>query len=269
MNLPDLIKAPIEATLNFFSKKEETKTIYEPDKVKVAQIESQAKLMIAKMEQENIKLDAEAKKDLLETFKTVNIELMKAKESGMTHIVNEVTRLANELMSLSIEKYQQLNNATENAIKTINDYYNELEKDISKEEQMFVLEAAPKMLEQLNKYEKNSDSYNLYYENVKEVQKNHFKRINSKIKDFRKQKSKLFSSNLKSKQLLEQHFNNLNIEISKIIESNMPSLQISEGESKLLLETMQDKRKNNSEIEQNNKTDNDKTINVINEKNDN
>lgn len=103
-------------------------TTYEPDKVRVAEIESQTKLMLAKANIENTKIKHELQKDLLTHFVEVEKFIMHARKENYITLAQEIQRLGQTVAENHIQNIQLSNELSAEHTKKISDLYHDFEK---------------------------------------------------------------------------------------------------------------------------------------------
>jgi hypothetical protein len=132
-----------------------TQTIYEPDKVKVAELEN------GRMERA-----IEAQKEIIAMNQEMSILIMEAHQKGFkesTEILKEMMRSLNEIAQ---ERLLLIENGHFEVVEKIEKLYLGLEQEIQRDNNTFNMEQLPKMLEMLAKFEVGSASAKLYEKSV-------------------------------------------------------------------------------------------------------
>ena len=191
-------------------------TLYEPDKVRVAEIEAQTKAMVEKVRFENERLKEAAKKELVSHIIEQEKVLMQAKIEGFEYLSKSILKLGENIALLRIEQSKDLElNQNENE-KNIIDYYLEFGKKIEKSNHDFELNHLPKLIMQLETYEADSVGYQTYKTLIEQRSRAHIENLNQEIEFFREQKRKRFDTNIEIRKQLER---DLSLMSNKIIET--------------------------------------------------
>ncbi len=228
-----------------------THTYYEPDKVKAAQIEADAKIKVAKMEQENIELKRDAMKELLEMNAKLYGLTLEAQFRGFQKTSQALLELTKELNIISEQRFIAIESVNMGLVSKINDYYKELNKDINEETQTFMEEKLPKLLETMEKFDKDTDAYKIYQKQIDNMSTIVVENLSTNTKRISQQQNKLIESTLKSKEDLNQNINQLVEGRIKNIE-----LQLQQSKEELTSQTKQINQKINLAIEESKENNN-------------
>jgi len=132
-----------------------TNTVYEPDKVKVAELE-------------NARMDKaiEAQKEIIEMNQEMQLLIMEAHQKGFEHSTQVLKEMMQSLNQIAQERLVLIENGHFEVVEKIEHLYMGLEKEIREDNDGFNMEQLPKMLEMLAKFEVGSASAKLYEKSV-------------------------------------------------------------------------------------------------------
>jgi hypothetical protein len=132
-----------------------TQTIYEPDKVKVAELES------GRMDKA-----IEAQKEIMQMNHEMQLYIMKAHQKGFEQSTKVLKEMMQSLNLIAQERLILIENGHFEVVEKIEKLYLGLEKEIREDNDDFNMEQLPKMLEMLSKFEEGSTSAKLYEKSV-------------------------------------------------------------------------------------------------------
>ena len=156
-------------------------TVYEPDKVKVAEIESRTKIRLASMEQERIELMKQAQIDVLQYETQCHIALEEAKARGMTVIAQNIVLMQEKLNEVAEKRLEIIEKGSLQLIKEIEAFYDEVGNKIQAENDEYNTKKLPALLEALAKYKPGSPEHQIYMQRIQDdcqqQQQYYFKQI--------------------------------------------------------------------------------------------
>ncbi len=220
--------------------KDKTMTTYEPDKVRVAEIENQTKMMLKKLEAENIVLNAKMQKELVSHMIEQEAVLIQAKIEGYSTLLKEIGNFNNSLIELRIEKSIELEQNQNENEKDILSYYENFENKLNENNNDFELNHLPKLNVMRDGYEKGSASYEIYSQMIIERVKLHIQKMTEDAHFFREQRVKRLETSRDIHKALQANLNEMNKKMLEIASKKSDLLEISENE-KILLEQSQSK----------------------------
>ena len=145
-------------------------TTYEPDKVKVAEIERDTKLRLANMENERIELMKQARLDILEYETQSNIALEKARAQGLAVMAQTIINMQDKLNEIAEKRLLIIEKGSMQVVREIETFYDELGTKLQEDNSMYNTEKLPELLSILGRYEEGTPSYKLYYKRIEEDQ---------------------------------------------------------------------------------------------------
>lgn len=143
-------------------------TVYEPDKVKVAEIESRTKIRLANMEQERIELMKQAQLDILQYETQCHIALEEAKARGMSVIAQNIVLMQEKLNEVAERRLQIIEKGSLQIVKEIEAFYDEVGDKIQLENDEYNTKKLPALLEILGKYEQGSPEHQIYMQRIQD-----------------------------------------------------------------------------------------------------
>ena len=132
-----------------------TNTVYEPDRVKVAELEN------GRMERA-----IEAQKEIMKMNSEMQLMIMEAHQKGFEHSTQILKEMMQSLNQIAQERLMLIENGHLEVVEKIENLYMGLEKEIRDDNDGFNMEQLPKMLEMLSKFEVGSASAKLYEKSV-------------------------------------------------------------------------------------------------------
>ncbi|MDQ6963035.1 MAG: hypothetical protein Q9M28_11020 [Mariprofundaceae bacterium] len=132
-----------------------TQTIYEPDRVKVAELE-------------NGKMDRaiEAQKEIIQMNSEMQLMIMEAHQKGFEHSTKILKEMMQSLNQIAQERLTLIEHGHFEVVEKIEKLYLGLENEIREGNDRFNMSQLPSMLEMLSKFEAGSASARLYEKSV-------------------------------------------------------------------------------------------------------
>ena len=135
---------------------------YEPDKVRVAEIERETKLELANKENERIELMKAAKIELLQAQTMSQMAIEKARADGMTAMANQMVVLQEKMTEIAQKRIEIIASCSLPIIKDIENFYNEVGEKISERGDEYNTKKLPQLLAILRQYDKDSPEHEIY-----------------------------------------------------------------------------------------------------------
>lgn len=170
------------------------KTIYEPDKVKITQLE-------------NDRLDnaVTAQKEIVQMNNELQLMIMEAHQKGFEHSTHILKEMMKSLNLIAQERLILIENGHYEVVEKIENLYLELEKEIREDNNNFNMNQLPQMLEMLSKFEVGSVSAKLYEKSVDKQIELNGTFFTKKLSALHERQKIMVESAVKSKeQVLEQ-----------------------------------------------------------------
>ena len=171
-----------------------TQTIYEPDKVKVAELEN-----------DRMQRAIEAQKEIMQMNTEMQLYIMEAHQKGFEHSTNVLKDMMRSLNEIAQERLVLIENGHFEVVEKIEKLYLGLEKEIREDNDNFNMEQLPKMLAMLSKFEVGSSSAKLYEKSVDKQIELNITFFEQKLGALHERQKLMVASAIKSKeQILEQ-----------------------------------------------------------------
>ncbi len=215
-------------------------TTYEPDKVRVAEIEAQVKGMIEKVRFEDNRSKEKAQKELVTHMIEQEKILMQVKIEGFEYLSESINKLGQNMAELLILQRKELDTNQNESEKEINLYYSDFVKKLQKSSFDFKLNDIPKLFAQLKVYEKGSVEHDIYSDLIKETKKSHVDNMNNELAFFLEQKKKRFDNNSESRKQLELDLSSMSNKILETVNKQSKLLGLNKNEKALLEEPKQE-----------------------------
>ena len=177
-----------------------TTTTYEPDKVKIAQIEAENKIRLSELETERIELIKQAQIEIIQNETEAREAAEMARAKGFTVMAQTILALQEKLNEVA-QKRLEIIEAGSNPIKQeIEQIYAEFRHKIEEDNDLYMKEKAPNLLEMLNKYPENSITHKMYAKLIDKDMSNHMEQYNIQIKNLEERQKMVLDSFLKGKE---------------------------------------------------------------------
>jgi len=139
---------------------------YEPDKVKVAQIEADLKLRMADKEMDRIELMRDARLELLKAQTMSQLAVDEARAKGLQFAAEKLAELQNRMLEISQKRIEIIEHGSLPIVKEIETFYNEIGGKIEADGEKYNTEKLPKLLALLGQYEKDSPEHKIFMEQI-------------------------------------------------------------------------------------------------------
>lgn len=137
-------------------------TVYEPDKVRIAEIEQNTKIRLATMERERQELMHKAQMEFLQAHYDCEEALVQAKVRGFAATAEMIVRMQSKLTEIAETRMAIIEQGSLPIIKDIEKFYEELGDKVKADKEKYNLEDLPKLLALLGGYKVDSTEHKLY-----------------------------------------------------------------------------------------------------------
>ena len=180
-------------------------TLYEPDKVKVAEIESAAKLKLAGAENDRIVLWKETQMELAVFNAKMEAAMIEARARGFDAMQQALIGMLREVNVVAEERLALIENASMGQVKKVENLYAELERDINNDN--FMTEKVPQLYRILGQFPEGSVVFNSYLKGIELEVVAHIQFKAQQIQQLGTRCKSVLDSVTVSKQLIHQHIN--------------------------------------------------------------
>lgn len=139
---------------------------YEPDKVRVAEIERDMQLCLADKENERIELMKDARLEVLDREKDFSIAVEQAKALGFQCAAKALIELRSQLNELDNKRFALIEKGTLLAVKEVEQHYQMLSQEICEERQRYQLEKLPPLFTMLRQYNDDPVAYEMFHKSI-------------------------------------------------------------------------------------------------------
>lgn len=182
-------------------------TSYEPDKVRVAEIERDKALQLADRENERIGLMKEAQMELSEFNARMEAAVIEAKARGFHAVQQSLVTMTKELNILAEERMLMIENGNLDILKRVESMYSELENSIKNND--FMHNSLPSLLQLQSQYPEGSDLRQSYAQAIN-MQINHeFAFVATQIQQLGERRRAVVQSVLSTKDKIHEHINHI------------------------------------------------------------
>ena len=180
-------------------------TTYEPDKVKIAEIERDTKIQLANMETERIEIMKQAKIDILEYETQCQAALEQAKVQGLGVMAQMIVNMQDKLNEVAEKRLQIIEKGSIQIIKEIETFYDEMGDKIQADNDKYNREKLPALLDILNQYEPNTAAFEIYSQQIQDDRKIQQQHYMKQIDAISERQSMVISGFISSKEkIIEQ-----------------------------------------------------------------
>ncbi|MDM0459110.1 lecithin retinol acyltransferase family protein [Clostridium perfringens] len=190
---------------------------YEPDKLRIAEIEAETKIRLTNMENERIRLSKEAQIEIMEEEYRFKVALEEAKALGFNNIATAIVGMQDKLNEISQKRIEIIEKGSLKIVSDIENFYVELKGKIEEENYKYSEEKLPKLFEVLEKFDENSPAYKLYLKRIEDDMVLQLKSYEAQIEGISSRQSKIMDSFLSSKEKMI----NQNNQITNFLISNL------------------------------------------------
>jgi hypothetical protein len=186
---------------------ESSNTSYEPDKVRVAEIERDKVLQLADRENERIGLMKEAQMELVEFNARMEAAVIEAKARGFHAVQQSLITMTKELNILAEERMVLIENGNLDILQRVESMYGDLENSINTND--FMHNKLPALLQLQNQYPEGSDLRQSYGQAVS-MQINHeFQFVTTQMQQLGERRKAVVHSVLATKDKIHDHINHM------------------------------------------------------------
>ncbi|WP_293847741.1 lecithin retinol acyltransferase family protein [uncultured Phascolarctobacterium sp.] len=143
-------------------------TVYEPDKVRIAEIEQNTKIRLATMERERQELMHKAQLEFLQAHYDCEEALVQAKVRGFAATAEMIVRMQSKLTEIAETRMEIIEKGSLPIVKDIEKFYDELGDKVKADKDKYNLEQLPKLLALLGEYKVDSTEHKLYEKLIEE-----------------------------------------------------------------------------------------------------
>nr|WP_086937896.1 hypothetical protein [Thaumasiovibrio occultus] len=147
-------------------------TSYEPDKLRIAEIERDTQLQLADKEAERIELMTQAKIALIREEGNFQLAIEQARLHGLEQTALMVERMRERVTDVARLRIEIINNATLEVVKDVEAFYATIETKMQQDDRDFDDVRLPALLEKLASFPPDSASHRLFEKRISDLIEN-------------------------------------------------------------------------------------------------
>lgn len=178
---------------------------YEPDKVKIAEIERDMKLKLADKEAERIELMRDAQMELIKAQTMSQMAIDEARVKGMAVMADQMVALQEKMLDVAKKRIAIIEEGSMPIICEIEAFYAEVEERITANSEEYNTKKLPQLLDLLGKYEQGTPQHEIYMAQINDdrVRQNQF--VVQQMEQVRERQNVVLNSFLSTKEkIIEQ-----------------------------------------------------------------
>ncbi|MBM7652499.1 lecithin retinol acyltransferase family protein [Neobacillus cucumis] len=177
---------------------------YEPDKVKIAEIEADTKIRLVNKENERIELMKNAHLDILEFELKSNMAIEEAKARGFNHMAQTFVAMQEKIKEISEKRLILIQSASMQIVKDMETFYQELTERVNAENAKYTTDKFPMLLSLLEQYEPGTAAHELYQKRIQDDMALQVKHSYLQIESIMKRQEEIVNSLLKDRETIIQ-----------------------------------------------------------------
>lgn len=198
---------------------------YEPDKVKIAEIENSTKVKLAHLENERVDLIKQARIEILQYETQSQLALREAQVRGFQMVAETITEMQKQLNDIAQKRLLILEKGSLSAIHDVEVMYDQLGDKIERDNEVYNTEKLPKLLDILEKYDKDSPGYALYQKRINDDMNLHLEHVSLQLKTIQERQNRIVDSILADKDKMLNQANGITLEMLTHLNQQILNLQ--------------------------------------------
>ena len=199
---------------------------YEPDKVRIAEIERQTKLELADKETERIELMRDAKIELLKAQALTEAAIEKARADGMREMTDQLVHFQQEMLEIAEKRIVIIEKCALPIIREIETFYSEIAEKIQNNSEEYNTKKLPQLLEILGNYEEGSASFKIYAAQINDDRIRQGKFLEDQLQQVSVRQNTVLQSFLSSKDKILNQTGQITQTITeKLLEQNLETMK--------------------------------------------
>lgn len=212
-------------------------TVYEPDKVRIAEIEQNTKIRLATMERERQELMHKAQLEFLQAHYDCEEALVQAKVKGFAATAEMIVRMQSKLTEIAEKRMDIIEKGSMPIIKDIEKVYEELGDKVQADKDKYNLEQLPKLLALLGEYKVDSTEHKLYQKLIEEDMRLQSEYYMKQLENIAVRQQQVIDGFIKSKNSIIEQTGMLTKELLASVQKQ--TLELSQGGETSLKEIQQ------------------------------
>ena len=197
---------------------------YEPDKVKIEEIEADLKLKLADKENQRIEFMKNAYLDMLEFEYKSNLALEEAKVRGLTYMVQTIITMQEKLNEVAEARFKIIESCSLQNIREIESFYSTMGDKIAADNDIYNSEKLPKLISICREYE-GTPAYAIYSKRIDQDMSLHLEHQTKQMGSLTRRQEQVLESYLKSKETILNQTGEFTVEILKNLKSESKGIK--------------------------------------------
>ena len=215
-------------------------TVYEPDKVRIAEIEKNTKIRLATMERERQELMHKAQIEFLQAHYDCEEALVQAKVKGFAATAEMIVRMQSKLTEIAETRMAIIEKGSLSIVKDIENFYDELGDKVKADNYEYNIEKLPALLAILEKYEIDSPAHKLYQKRIEEDMRVQGEYYMKQLDNIAMRQQQVIDGFIKNKDNIIEQTDLITKELLASVQKQV--LELGQGGETSLKETQQEKQ---------------------------
>lgn len=174
-------------------------TVYRPDDVRIAEINKEKEIELGKIGIDRINAEKEARLELMKAQEEMQMAIEEARAQGMKLTVEAIILLQKHLQEIASESFKVIEGASLEVVKEVENLYYEIGNKLKEDDNEYYTKKLPVLWEQLEKFEKDTPTHNMFLNKIDMDITTHIKRQDEMLLGLKERRNKLIDSHIKSK----------------------------------------------------------------------
>ena len=215
-------------------------TVYEPDKVRIAEIAKNTKIRLATMERERQELMHKAQIEFLQAHYDCEEALVQAKVKGFAATAEMIVRMQSKLTEIAETRMAIIEKGSLSIVKDIENFYDELGDKVKADNYEYNIEKLPALLAILEKYEIDSPAHKLYQKRIEEDMRVQGEYYMKQLDNIAMRQQQVIDGFIKNKNNIIEQTDLITKELLASVQKQV--LELGQGGETSLKETQQEKQ---------------------------
>lgn len=205
---------------------------YEPDKVKMAEMDNATKVKLAHLSNEQVELVKQARLEIIQCQTQSELALKEAQARGLSLMAQTIVEMQKQLNDIAQKRLLIIEQGSAAAVQEIESMYSQLEDKIQKDNDTYNTEKLPKLLALLEQYDENSAAHKLYEKRIADDMNLQLEHMGEQLKTLSCRQDKLIDSLVQDKEKMLDQTNELTLKMLTSLNQQLIALQEYAGQKK-------------------------------------
>lgn len=198
---------------------------YEPDKVKMAEMDNATKVKLAHLSNEQVELVKQARLEIIQCRTQSELALKEAQARGLNMMAQTIVEMQKQLNDIAQKRLLIIEQGSAAAVQEIESMYSQLEDKIQKDNDTYNTEKLPKLLAVLEQYDKDSAAYKLYEKRIADDMNLQLEYVGEQLKALNCRQEKIIDSLVQDKQMILDQTNEMTLKMLTSLNQQLIALQ--------------------------------------------